>query len=206
MTTDNLAPVASPARTLSIDDRDLFGRRSVVGAIVVVAVLSFFGFGLQAIADSVRASSGFAVGEPQQVTEILSFTIADGWVNDPTQTLPGTAIFAQKNGWQIKVVGGFALQPGQSVEDLAKLFYDIPAEPGTEVSDLTTFTTASGLHGVTWEVHSPTISAAIWMVVNGDQVSQVEAAGPSNALDTVEADLVQMATSVTMSNTSEVAP
>jgi|GEM_PF-6411678 hypothetical protein len=199
------AAATPPATASPLDDeRDLFGVRSVVGAIGVLLVLTLFGVGLQALADSVRGSSGFTVGEPTAVSDTVAFVPAPGWINDPDQSVPGAAVVAQKNGWEIKIAAGLTLQPGQSLEDFARIFYDIPPdEPGSQVSDLETFTTTSGLTGVTWTVHGSTTTTTTWQIANGDQVTQVLAIGPSATLDSVQADLDAMAGSVTMENAAE---
>lgn len=194
----------APPATASLDDeRDLFGVRSVVGAFGVLLVLTLFGVGLQALDNWVRGSSGFTVGEPTAVSDTVGFTPAPDWINDPDQSVPGVAVVAQKNGWEIKIATGLTLQPGQSLEDFARIFYEIPPdEPGSQVSDLDTFTTTSGLTGVTWTVHGTTTTTTTWQIANGDQVTQVLASGPSATLDSVQADLDAMAASVTMADSA----
>jgi hypothetical protein len=183
------------------DDRDLFGPRSVIGAIAVLVVLTFFGVGLQWIDDWVRDSSGFTVGEATAVSDTVSFVPAPGWINDPDQTFTGVGVVAQKNGWEIKVATGLVLQDGQSLEDFATIFYEIPPdEPGAQVSDLETFTTTSGLTGLTWTVHGTTNTSVTWMIANGTNVTQVLASGPSATLDSVRSELDAMAASVTDSS------
>lgn len=181
--------------------RDLFEARSVVGAIVIVAVLSLFGFGLQALDDVVRNASRFAVGQPEQVTPTVFFTPSDGWLNDIDQTVPGTAVVATKNGWEIKVAAPFALQAGQSLEDFAKVFHDIPAgDPSTVRTDIVTFTTTSGLRGVTWTDHGATTAATTWLIANesGSTVAQFIAEGPASGSTNLESEVLAMAKSLTI--------
>lgn len=182
--------------------RDLFAPRSLAGALAVLAVLCFFGFGLQAIDNAVREASGFQVGEQFQVSDDVAFTPAPGWVNDPEFTIPGSSVTARKNGWEIKIATGLMLQPGQSVEDFAAIFHDID-EPGVEVTELATFATTSGLHGVTWEAHGTPTARITWQIANGSQVTQILADGPSDTLSSVQDELIAMAQSLTMSGTGE---
>lgn len=185
----------------------LFGKRSVLGGLFVLAVLSFFGFGLQAIDDAVRRADQLEVGARTQVTDLVSFVAAPGWANDPTQTQPGIAVVAEKDGWQMKLAGGIVLQPGQTIDDWAKLFYDIPPpDPGAQVGELTSFTTDTGLPGLMWETHGSTRSSATFFVANGSDLAQILAEGPASAYDGVEADLMAMATSIDITSSTEEAP
>jgi hypothetical protein len=180
-----------------VSEHHLLGVRSVVGGIVVVASLSVFGFGLQALDDAVRAADGFSVGTPEAVSNDMVFTPAGGWIKNPDQSVTEGGVVAERNGWQIKVAGGIELQPGESLEDFATIFHDIPpSEPETQVTDLTDFTTASGLHGVTWKSHGATTADARWMILNGTEVVQILASGPASSLSAVESELAAMAVSV----------
>jgi hypothetical protein len=193
-------PVAAP---LDDDERDLFGKRSVIGALAVVVCLTIFGVGLQAVDEMVRNSDGFTTGQPQAVSETVSFTPASGWINDPAQTVPGSAVVAQKNGWDFKIATGIVLQPDQTLEDFAQIFYEIPpGEVGALVTDAETFTTSSGLHGVTWETHGTTRAEVKWLIANGDQVTQILLDGPASTFDSVKSEVEDMAASVTMAGSA----
>ncbi len=199
---------ASPP-TLPLDPhrfRDLFGARSVVGALVVVSVLSWFSFGIEMLDGAIRDAEGFTVGAPRRVTAAVAFTPADGWVNDADQTVPDVAVVALKDGWNVKLTGAFALQPGQTIEDLAKIFHDIPqADAGAVVTDLESFTTTSGLHGVSWHVNGTTTSSSTWLIASesGSTVAQVLTEGPSAGSSKLEPEVVAMAKSVTIADATE---
>ena len=183
--------------------RDLFAPRSLVGALAVLAVLCFFGLGMQALDNAVRHASGFQVGEQFQISDSVAFTPAPGWVNDPVMTVPGSAVVATKNGWEIKIAGGLVLQPGQTIEDFGKIFHDLD-QPDREVTAMETFATTSGLHGVVWESHGTPLTSITWEITDGSQIVQILADGPSDTLSSVKDELTAMAASLTMRATAEV--
>jgi hypothetical protein len=178
-------------------DGGLFGRRSVLGGAFVLLVLTFFGVGLQAIDHAVRSRGLDTVG-PVAVTDTLSFTPEPGWVEDAGQSIPGLAVAAHKNGWELKVNAGIQLEPGQTVADFAEIFRSGAGDGGATVSDTEAFTTSSGSSGVTWEVHGTTTTSITWLVAEGSELAQMYAEGPNNALSVVEPELDQMAESMTI--------
>jgi hypothetical protein len=179
--------------------RDLLEPRSLIGAISVLAVLSFFGFGLRAIDEAVQPTSSFTVGEPEVVSPTTSFTPAPDWVPDPVQSVPGLLVVAHRNGWEMKVIGGLVLQPGQSLEDYADGLRSGGDDPSAQVGDVETFVTTGGEHGVTWEMHRATDVSIEYLVADGDDFAQLSAAGSPDTLDSVEDDLNEMAKSITVS-------
>lgn len=178
---------------------DLFGARSVIGALVVVGVLTFMSVGLRAWDDATRNSATLDAGQVAQVTDTVAFTPAPGWVLDPAQSVPGVAVVADKDGWEIKVATGLQMQPGQTVQDFAKVFQQIPpGEAGAVVSDLESFTTTSGLQGATWTVHGADQTTITWQIAQGTAITQFLAYGTNSTLDNIRPELDQMAASVTM--------
>jgi hypothetical protein len=194
-----VAPVPTPpAEPAERRFRDLFGARSVVGALVVIGVLSVFAFALPALDDAVRKASGFEKGNPYQVSDTVSFTPAEGWVIEPEGTTKGLVVTASKNGWTVKVSGALTLAPDQSVEDLAKVFRDGDEQSDgfTQVGELESFTTTSGANGVTWSSHGPTQAAQEWDVAQGSTVAQMRADGSAANLASVQGELDAMARSI----------
>jgi hypothetical protein len=189
------APPAEPAERRF---RDIFGARSVVGALVVVGVLSLFAVALPALDDAVRKSSGFETGGVYVVSPTVSFTPADGWVIEPEGTIKGLVVTASKNGWTMKVNGVLTLTPGQSVGDFAKVFRDGDKQLDgiTQVGELEPFTTTSGANGVTWSSHGPTQAAQEWDVAQGSTVAQMRADGSAANLAAVQGELDAMAKSI----------
>lgn len=184
---------------LDVRHRDLFEPRSLIGAIAVLAVLSFFGFGLRAIDEAVKGTSSFTVGQPVAVTPTTSFTPAQDWIPDPAQTVDDLVVVAHRNGWEMRVIGGLVLQPGQSLEDYADVLRDDGGDPSARVGDVETFVTAGGQHGVTWETHRANDVSIGYLVADGDDFAQLQADGSSATLDSVEDDLNEMAKSMAVS-------
>ena len=168
----------------------------MVGALAVVLALSWFGFGLEAIDDAVTGASGFAVGQPYEVSVGVSFTPADGWTLDPNQTQPGSSVVAHKNGWEQKLAS-LELGPDTTAEDFAGVLRGV-ADPSVQVGELQTFTTTSGLHGVRWEVHGANSVDVTWLVSNGPVTVQQLATGSDSTYASVEDELDQMAASITI--------
>jgi hypothetical protein len=174
----------------------------VIGALTVAAVLTFFGVGLQAIANAVRNADGFSVGTPTNVAGDIDFTPASGWIKDPTKSVTGVGVVATKNGWTINVTNAIRLQPDQTVDFYANIFHDSDkAETSNQVSDLEPFATTSGLNGVRWETNGATTSGATFLIVNGAELIQVQASGPPATLASVHDELEAMAKSVAVSAT-----
>jgi len=199
--TAQTTPVPSPS--MEHRYRDLFDRRSVLGAIGVVAVLCFFGFGLAAVDEWVKESSTFDVGTAYEVSETVSFTPAPGWEIDPAGTIPGAVVKATKNGVTLKVLS-FTLTPKDTIKSFAKVFRDSDEQTGTyvRVTGLKPFTTTSGLNGVTWDAHGPKDASETWMVVdgkNGKNLAQMSADGPAANWAGVAPELEAMAKSLTVS-------
>lgn len=197
MSSDAQAPSPPPAAPLDQRYRSLFDRRSVVGALVVLAALCFFGFGLTAIDEAVKRASGFDVGTAYAVSDTVSFTPVAGWVIDPAATSPGSVVTASKNGVTMKVEA-LVLQPGQSVEQLAGIFNDSDEQNGeyVTVSGLESFVTTDGRNGVTWDAHGPKNAAHSWAVANGPSLAFMPVRGPAASWASVEAELEEMAKSI----------
>lgn len=187
------------AAPLHARHRDLFEPRSLIGAIGILAVLSFFGFGLRLVDETVKPTTSFNVGEPVTVTPTTSFTPLTDWVLDPDQSVPDLVVVAHRNGWEMRVVGGLILQPGQSLEDYADVLRGGGDDPSAQVGDLETFVTTGGQHGLTWETHRANDVTIGYLVANGDEFAQLQADGSSATLDSVEDDLDEMAKSITVS-------
>jgi hypothetical protein len=181
--------------------RSLLEPRSLIGALAILAVLSFFGFGLRFIDEAVESAGAvsFAVGQPVAVTPTTSFTPANDWSSDPTQSVPDLVVVAHRNGWEMRLAGGLVLQPGQSLEGYADAFRDDGDDRAVQVGELETFVTAGGQHGVTWETHRSDEVSVVYLVAEGDEFAQLEARGSPDTLDSVEDDLEQMAASITVS-------
>jgi hypothetical protein len=182
--------------SIRVKYRDLFEPRSLVGALGILAVLCVFGFGLRMVDEAVKGASGFAVGQPFAVTPTTTFTPAEDWVTDPSQSVQDVAVVAHRNGWEMRLIGDLVLQPGQSLEDYAAVLIGEGDDPGTQTGDLETFVTTGGLHGVRWETHSATDASIGYLVANGDEFTQLYADGSSATLDSVEDDLNAMAESI----------
>jgi hypothetical protein len=179
--------------------RDLFGARSVIGALVIVGVLTIFAVGIPALDEAVKESDTFAVGSAHEVSDTTSFTPAPGWEIDPAGTTPGQVVTAHKNGWTIKVIGAFEVPPGQTLEEFVKIFQEgdkSNKDEFTQVSDIESFVTASGQTGATWTAHGPQDAAQQWDVADGTYLGQMRADGTAANLDTVRAELDEMAKSL----------
>jgi hypothetical protein len=179
--------------------RDLFGARSVIGALVIVGVLTIFAVGIPALDEAVKKSDTFAVGSAYEVSDTTSFTPAPGWVIDPAGTTPGSVVTAHKNGWTIKVIGIFVVPPDQTFEEYIGIFQEgdkANKDQFTQVSDIESFTTASGQTGGTWTAHGPQDAAQQWDVADGTTVGQMRADGTAANLDSVQAELDEMAKSL----------
>ena len=177
--------------------RDLFDARSVIGALAVLGVLCFFGFGLSAIDEAVKRSSGFDTGTAYKVSDTVSFTPVAGWIVDPAGTIPGGVVTATKNGVTMKVES-LDLQPGETTESFAKVFVDSAKQSGryAKVSDPETFVATSGQHGVTWSAHGPQDAAESWLVASGTNLAWMPVSGPAASWASVEAELEEMAKSI----------
>ena len=178
--------------------RSLFETRSLVGAIVVLAVLGFFGFGLEAIDGALHQQAALVAGAPRAVSPSLSFTPAAGWEIVADETDEGI-LTAQKNGVTVKISAG-AIPAGQKLEDFAAVFHDSDAQGDqyTKVDDPEPFTTTSGTQGVTWEAHGSTQASAHWFAADGTDLAQLEAFGPDSSWSAIEPDLEAMAASMTL--------
>jgi hypothetical protein len=179
--------------------RDLFEPRSLFGALAVLTVLSFFGFGLRLIDDALTSTTSFTVGEPEVVSPTTSFTPARDWVPDADQSVPDLVVVAHRNGWEMRLIGGLVLQPGQSLEDYADVLRSESDDPSAQVGDLETFVTTGGQHGLTWETHRANDVSIVYLVADGDDFAQLQGDGSSATLDSVEDDLNEMAKSITVS-------
>lgn len=190
------APPVVVAPDIDVDG-GLFGRRSVLGGLLVLLVITFFSTGLTVIDDLVRKADGFVVGQAVAVSPTVEITPAEGWVKDDDETIAGTALVARKNGWEIKVSTGVGALDGVRIEDAAEVFRGAE-DPATQVTDLATFTTTGGVAGVTWETHGPTTASATWLIPEGDgRAVLILADGSASNLDSVEDDLTGMAESIT---------
>ena len=199
MSTSTTTGTSTPAE-IDRRHRDLFGARSVVGALAVVAVLCVFGFGIAAVDEWVKKSSGFAVGTAYQVSETVSFTPASGWEVDPKATSPGLVVNATKNGVALKVVS-LSLPPKDTLESFAKVFRDSDERNGAlaRVTAQKPFVTTSGVNGVTWDAHGPKDASETWIVANGESLAQMSADGSASNWASVAPDLEAMAKSLTVS-------
>jgi hypothetical protein len=179
--------------------RDLFGARSVIGALVIVGVLTIFAVGTPALDDAVKRSDTLSAGSAYEVSQTTSFTPAAGWVIDPKATTPGSVVTAFKNGWTVKVVGALEAPPDQKPEELVKIFWEGDKSNNdefTQVSDIESFVTAGGQTGSTWTAHGPQDAAQQWDVADGQSLGQMRADGTAANMDTVQADLDAMAKSL----------
>lgn len=183
--------------------RDLFGRRSIIGAIVVVAVLTFFGAGLRAI-DENSKSTGFTPGQIYAVSDTLSFTPEAGWSIDTAGTLAGAVVTLTKDGLVMKVIGQDFTAGGQTMQDSATTFHDADGQDAgyTTVSDIGPFTTSTGTTGVTWTASGPAQAAQTWLVSDGTSGAYVPVTGPASNWTNSQQEIESMVESIVFASAS----
>jgi hypothetical protein len=113
-------------------------------------------------------------------------------------------VTASKNGWTMKILGSLVLQPDQTIDDFAKVFYDSDKQSGsyTQVDDVAPFTTTSGAKGVTWAAHGPQEAGQQWNVAEGTDATQMTGQGSAANLASVQDDLDAMAKSIVITPAS----
>jgi hypothetical protein len=179
--------------------RRLFEARSIVGALVILGLVVFFGFGLQAIDDAVKAGSGFKQGQAYHVSSTLSFAPADGWEVDASAT-EKDLVTATKNGVKLKL-SSLALPQGMTAGSFAHIFRASAAhdESYTTVTEPKDFGTASGDEGVTFVANGPTSVRETWIVTDGSTLAMLETSGSSSGWSSVQEELDAMAASIEIS-------
>jgi len=161
-------------------------------------VLSFFGFGLQALADASRGDDGFSVGEPYAVSPTVSFAPVPGWVRDPDRSLEDVSVAMTKNGWDFTVSAAFELVDDETLEDFADDLRMVDSDSTVQYGDISTFVTTSGLHGLTWKSHDVGSASVTWLIENGGvSFTRAFGRGPDSSLNVVEPELTTMMASLT---------
>lgn len=146
----------------------LLGKRSIVGAVVVLSVALFYAAALPAINSSIKGEGGFVPGEPFVVGGTVQVTPAAGWELEGSNELFTTFT---KSGATLVLIG--AAENDASLQDQADLAiagFEADTADTWVIGQPQTFTTNVGDHGISVTAHS-TSTASESFVIRHDLVT-----------------------------------
>lgn len=172
----------------------LLGRRSVVGAAVVLGVALLFILVLPLINHAVRGPNDFRPGEPYVVGGNVQITPAPGWQLDSTSELFTTLA---KSG-AVLVITGASPADATAVELLQPTIDGLNGDTTNTwvVGEPQTFVTDAGDHGASVTGHSTDTAQETWVIISGDMSATLVADSPDSVWATVSPELDAMAASV----------
>jgi len=167
-------------------------RRGWPGTIVVAALIALIAVGLPMLNALVSSERSLPPGTVIDVGRATTFTAADGWSEDVERTsaLEGRAVLTRGALSYLTE----ARPSTRSLEDeYARFADDIRHSAGAQLfNGATTFTTESGLTGISGSYASPTGDGIFAVFRSGDTAVRVLAKGPSDAMATYLGDIDRM--------------
>ncbi|MET1005309.1 MAG: hypothetical protein ABWX96_07155 [Propionibacteriaceae bacterium] len=153
-----------------------FSPRSLVGGIVVGAILLAFGVGLPWLARSLPGDDGFRAGQPYPVTTEVFITPAAGWVRDARRSDLGVTLTMINGAAEMTV---YARQGGP--DDVAAELDEVRATHATNGYLLTeprAVQTPTGLTGTMISGSSTTAQLEAYVLTGGEQLISVVGTWP----------------------------
>jgi len=172
----------------------LLGRRSLLGATVVLGIALMYILALPALNHAIKGEGDFAPGEPHVVGGNLQITPAPGWDLDDSS---GLLTVLSKAG--ATFVPTPAVDNEQTAEELAQVGIDgLKADTSNTwvIGEPQTFVTDAGDHGVSVTAHTTDQTQMTWVILNGSRSATIISYSPDSAWPTLSPEMNEMAASV----------
>lgn len=184
---------ASPVREPVPISVGLLSRGSIVGAVVVLAVVLSYAVVLPLVDNAVEGDNPFKVGEPFVVAESYRITPQPGWALEDANELFTTI---SRAGATLILTGAIEAEP---IEEALQPTLDAFAADTTNtwlVGETQTFVTNAGDHGVKVVAHGTDSAQESWVITDGDQNITAVASSPEAVWKNVAGELDAMVSSI----------
>lgn len=172
----------------------LLSRRSIIGAVVVLAVALLYALGVPALNSLVKGENPFEPGEQYVVADSYRITPAEGWSLDLSNDL-----FATFNKSGAQFIPTIAVEAERTPEETIQLLidglYNDPEETWV-VGSPQTFVTDAGDHGMEVVALGPDRAQVIWVISNSMMSITAVGDAPAAVWDSVDDDMGAMVRSI----------